>query len=49
MYVAVIEDFDFVPGVHVNYPETVLPIADNVQKLKDFPKALGGSGAVAVG
>jgi hypothetical protein len=46
VYAAVIEGLDFVPGVHVNYQETVLPIADGVQKLKDFPEALGGSGAV---
>lgn len=46
VYAAVIEDFVFVPGVHVHYQETVLPIADDLQKLKDLPEALGGTGAV---
>lgn len=44
VYVAVIEDFDFAPGVHVHYRETVLPIPDGVAKLKDLPEAMGGSG-----
>lgn len=44
VYAAVIEDFDFAPGVHVHYQETVLPIHDGVTKLKDLPKAMGGSG-----
>lgn len=46
VYAAVIEDFDFAPGVHVHYQETVLPIHDGVTKLKDLPEAMGGSGAV---
>jgi hypothetical protein len=46
VYAAVIEDFDFKPGVHVHYQETVLPIADNLQKLKDLPAEMGGSGVV---
>jgi hypothetical protein len=46
VYVAVIEDFEFTPGVHVNYQETVLPIPDGVAKLKDLPKEMGGSGVV---
>lgn len=44
VYAAVIEDFDFAPGVHVHYRETVLPIPDGVAKLKDLPEAMGGSG-----
>jgi len=34
----------FEPAVHVNYAETVLPIKDGLQKLKDFPAELGDSG-----
>lgn len=34
----------FVPGVHVNYADTVLPMRDGLPKLKDFPKELGGTG-----
>jgi hypothetical protein len=33
-----------VPAVHVNYAETVLPIRDQLPKLKDFPAEFGGSG-----
>ena len=36
----------FVPGVHVNYAETVLPMRDGLTKLKDFPKEFGGSGEI---
>lgn len=48
VYAAVIENFDFTPGVHVNYQETVLAIDDQLQKLRDLPKAMGGSGVVIV-
>jgi hypothetical protein len=34
----------FIPGVHVNYAETVLRMRDGLPKLKDFPKEFGGSG-----
>lgn len=44
VYAAVIGDFEFKPGVHVHYQETVLPIRDGVTKLQDLPQALGGSG-----
>lgn len=44
VYAAVIVDFDFKPGVHVHYQETVLRIHDGVTKLKDLPEAMGGSG-----
>jgi hypothetical protein len=36
-------EFPFRPGVHVNYQETVLHIHDGLPKLKDLPKAMGGS------
>lgn len=41
---AIIPEFPFTPGVHVNYQETVLPIKDGITKLKDFPSEMGGSG-----
>lgn len=44
VYAAVIEDFDFRPGVHVHYQETVLRIHDGLAKFKDFPADFGGSG-----
>ena len=44
VFAATIPDLAFVPGVHVNYAETVLPMRDGLPKLKDFPKEFGGSG-----
>jgi hypothetical protein len=44
VYAATIPDLEFVPGVHVNYSQTVLPMKDGLPKLKDFPAELGGSG-----
>jgi len=44
VFAATIPTFPFVPGVHVNYAETVLPMRDGLPKLKDFPAELGGSG-----
>ena len=44
MFAATIPTLDFVPGVHVNYAETVLPMRDGLPKLKDFPAEFGGSG-----
>jgi len=44
VYAAVIPDFEYKPGVHVHYQETVLHIHDGVPKLKDVPKEMGGSG-----
>ena len=44
VYAAIIPDFKFKPGVHVNYQETVLPMKDGLPKFKDFPKDFGGSG-----
>jgi hypothetical protein len=46
VYAAVIRDFSFRPGVHVNYSETVLHMHDGLPKQKDFPTELGGSGAL---
>ena len=44
VFAAVIPDFPFKPGVHVNYGETRLRIHDGLPKLKDFPSEMGGSG-----
>ena len=44
VYAAVIPGVPFVPGLHVNYSETKLPIRDGLLKLKDFPHGFGGSG-----
>ena len=44
VYAATIPTLRFVPGVHVNYVETVMPMRDGLPKLKDFPAELGGSG-----
>ncbi|QXQ07005.1 GFA family protein [Sphingosinicellaceae bacterium] len=44
VFAATIPELAFVPGVHVNYAETVLPMRDGLPKLKDFPAELGGSG-----
>jgi hypothetical protein len=44
VYAATIPDFEFTPGVHVNYAETVLPMRDGLPKFRDFPAPFGGSG-----
>ena len=44
VYAAVIPEFPFRPGVHVNYQETKLRMHDGLTKLKDYPKEMGGSG-----
>lgn len=44
VFAATIPSLDFVPGVHVNYAETVLRMHDGLPKLKDFPAEFGGSG-----
>jgi len=46
VYAATIPSLPFVPAVHVNYAETVLPMRDGLPKLKDFPAELGGSGEI---
>jgi len=44
VYAATIPGLRFVPALHVNYAETVLPMRDGLPKLRDFPAELGGSG-----
>ena len=46
VFAATIPGLSFVPQVHVNYAETVLPMRDGLPKLKDFPAEFGGSGEV---
>src|SRR5438093_1305182 len=44
VFAATLPTLKFVPGVHINYAETVLPMRDGLAKLKDFPAEFGGSG-----
>jgi hypothetical protein len=44
VFAATLPTLAFVPGVHINYAETVLPMRDGLTKLKDFPAEFGGSG-----
>ena len=44
VFSATLPTLAFVPGVHVNYAESVLPMKDGLPKLKDFPESFGGSG-----
>jgi hypothetical protein len=44
VYAAVTPELSFKPGVHVHYEETVLRISDDLPKMKDIPKEMGGSG-----
>ena len=44
VYAAVIPDFPFKPGVHVNYQESKLHMKDGLPKLRDLPSEMGGSG-----
>jgi hypothetical protein len=46
VYAAVLRDFPFEPGVHVNYAETVLPSGDSLPKQHDLPAEMGGSGVL---
>jgi len=46
VYAAVIPDFPYQAGVHVNYQESRLPLRDGLPKMRDLPKEMGGSGTV---
>ena len=48
VYAAAIPGVPFIPGLHVNYSETKLPIGTVFFKLKDFPHGFGGSGIEVV-
>lgn len=45
VYAAVVPGLRFKPGVHVNYENARLRMADGLPKMKDFPAEMGGSGA----
>ena len=45
VYAATIPSFAFKPALHVHYQETVLRVRDGLQKMKDVPAEMGGSGA----
>ena len=44
VFAATLPTLNFIPGVHVNYAETVLRMRDGLPKLKDLPTVFGGSG-----
>ena len=44
VYAAVIPNFPFKAGIHVNYQETKLRMKDGLPKMKDVPAEMGGSG-----
>jgi hypothetical protein len=46
VYAAVIPQLRFQPQLHVNYGETVLPMADGLPKQRDLPAEMGGSGVL---
>lgn len=41
---ALIRGLHFVPGFHVHYQETVMPMADGLPRFRDLPAEAGGSG-----
>jgi hypothetical protein len=46
VYAAVIPDFPYQAGVHVNYAESRLGIKDGLPKVRDMPAEMGGSGVL---
>ena len=46
VYAAVLRDFAFRPGLHVNYGESVVRVHDGLPKFKDMPADMGGSGEI---
>jgi len=46
VYAAVIPDFPYQAGVHVNYVESKLSIKDGLPKMRDMPAEMGGSGGL---
>ncbi len=43
VFAASLPTLAFVPGLHINYAETVLPMRDGLPKMHDFPAEFGGS------
>jgi hypothetical protein len=46
VYAGILPELPFVPAVHVNYAEHVLPLKDGLPKQNDLPAEMGGSGVV---
>ncbi|MBW2243292.1 MAG: GFA family protein [Deltaproteobacteria bacterium] len=44
VFAATLPTLKFVPSLHVNYSETVLPMPDGLPKFRDLPSEFGGSG-----
>ena len=44
VYAAILSGLPFQPGAHVQCQETVLRVKDGLEKMKDLPKEMGGSG-----
>lgn len=44
VYPMLLPTLPFVPSVHLNYAEAILPMRDGLPKLRDFPAEAGGSG-----
>lgn len=44
VYAAILPELAFTPDVHVHYQDTVLRIHEGVEKYKDLPEDIGGSG-----
>lgn len=47
VFAATLPALAFMPSVHVNYGETVLPMRDGLPKFRDFPREMGGTGELA--
>ncbi len=43
IYAATLPELSFRPALHVNCPETVLPMKDGLPKFEDYPANFGGS------
>jgi hypothetical protein len=44
VFAATLPTLAFEPALHINYAETVLPMADGLPKFRDFPAEFGGTG-----
>lgn len=44
VFPAIIKEFEFEPGAHVNYGERMIDMQDGLPKFRDMPKQSGGSG-----
>lgn len=44
VYAAILPELTYNPALHVHYQESVLPISDGLDKFRDVPEEIGGSG-----